>query len=186
MKISLRISGVSHFCWHLIHSVYCIAVCCVPSHWEMFVVWCQLRPREKEAFNYAEKLKEKYGRHPEVRRIARHRHVPKAIHSAQKELRTIRTSQKKKCVNFSGHFVFDFIHILLKYNFCQHAGSRTLHQQNPPFINWQCRLMQVDLYNGCKTVVVVLCYNTIKCNYESVWSALYATCEVNTKHHMNR
>jgi len=61
--------------------------------------WYQLRPREKEAFNYAEKLKEKYGHHPEVRRIVRHRHVPKAIHSARKELRTIRTSQKKKYVN---------------------------------------------------------------------------------------
>jgi len=64
----------------------------------------QLRPREKEAFNYAEKLKEKYGHHPEVRRIARHRHVPKAIHSAQKELRTIRTSHKKKFVYFTPHF----------------------------------------------------------------------------------
>lgn len=62
-----------------------------------------LRPREKEAFNYAEKLKEKYGQHPEVRRIARHRHVPKAIHSAQKELRTIRTSRKKKEANRRAH-----------------------------------------------------------------------------------
>jgi len=74
--------------------------------WCLFA-WCQLRPREKEAFNYAEKLKEKYGHHPEVRRIARHRHVPKAIHSAQKELRVIRTSQKKKYVNclLSAHCV---------------------------------------------------------------------------------
>jgi len=29
-----------------------------------------------------------------------------------------------------------------------HAGSETLHQQNPPFLNWRCRLMQVDLYIG--------------------------------------
>jgi len=65
----------------------------------------QLRPREKEAFNYAEKLKDKYGHHPEVRRIARHRHVPKAIHSAQKELRVIRTSQKKK-YDFLSAFYF--------------------------------------------------------------------------------
>ena len=36
------------------------------------------------------------------------------------------------------------------------ARSRTLHHQNPPVLNWKCRLMQVDLYNGCKTVVVVL------------------------------
>jgi len=28
--------------------------------------------------------------------------------------------------------------------------------QNPPFFNWRCRLMQVDLYNGRKTVVAVV------------------------------
>ena len=27
-------------------------------------------------------------------------------------------------------------------------------QQNPPVVNWGCRLMQVFLYNGRKTVVV--------------------------------
>jgi len=26
----------------------------------------------------------------------------------------------------------------------------TLHQQNPPVLNWRCRLTQVDLYNGRK------------------------------------
>jgi len=25
------------------------------------------------------------------------------------------------------------------------------HQQNPPVLNWRCRLMQVNLYYGCKT-----------------------------------
>ena len=34
-----------------------------------------------------------------------------------------------------------------------HAGSKTLHQQNPPVLNWRCRLTQVDLYNGRKMVV---------------------------------
>jgi len=39
-----------------------------------------------------------------------------------------------------------------------HPGNKTLHQQNPSVLkevlaNW---LMQVDLYNGCKMVVVVL------------------------------
>jgi len=28
--------------------------------------------------------------------------------------------------------------------------------KNPPVLNYGCRLMQVVLYNGCKTVVVVL------------------------------
>ena len=31
-----------------------------------------------------------------------------------------------------------------------HAGSKTLQQQNPPGLNWRCRLTQVDLYNGRK------------------------------------
>ena len=70
----------------IVHVTFCVPVA------------LQLRPREKEAFSYAEKLKEKYAHHPEVRRISRHRHVPKAIHSARKELRTIRTSQKKKYI----------------------------------------------------------------------------------------
>ena len=38
------------------------------------------------------------------------------------------------------------------------ACNKTLHQQNPPVFNWRCRLMQVDLYNGHKAVVVVLCH----------------------------
>jgi len=34
--------------------------------------------------------------------------------------------------------------------------SVRLHQQNPPVLNWRCWLTQVDLYNGRKTVVVVV------------------------------
>ena len=37
-----------------------------------------------------------------------------------------------------------------------HAHSKTLHQQNPPVLNGRCQLMQVDLYNGHKTVAVVV------------------------------
>ena len=37
-----------------------------------------------------------------------------------------------------------------------HAGRKTLRQQNPPVLNWRCRLTQVDLYNGRKTVVVLV------------------------------
>ena len=33
--------------------------------------------------------------------------------------------------------------------------SVKLYQQNPPVLNWRCRLTQIDLYNGHKTVVVV-------------------------------
>ena len=31
-----------------------------------------------------------------------------------------------------------------------------LHQQNPPVLNWRCRLTQIDVHNGRKTVVVVV------------------------------
>ena len=36
----------------------------------------------------------------------------------------------------------------------EHAGSKTLHQQNPPVLSWRCRLTQFELYSGSKTVVV--------------------------------
>ena len=37
-----------------------------------------------------------------------------------------------------------------------HAGCKTLLQENPPVLDFGCRLMQVVLYNGCKMVVVVV------------------------------
>ena len=33
-----------------------------------------------------------------------------------------------------------------------HAGSKTMHKQNPPVLNWRCRLTQVNLYNGLMAV----------------------------------
>ena len=43
---------------------------------------------------------------------------------------------------------------------CQqgHAGSKILHQQNPPVPNKRCWLMQADLYSGHKTVAVLCCW----------------------------
>ena len=35
-------------------------------------------------------------------------------------------------------------------------SARALHQQNPPVLNWSCWLMQIDLYNGCISVVVAV------------------------------
>lgn len=46
--------------------------------------------------NYNEKLRDKFAAHPEVRRIARHRQVPKHIYNAQNELRVMRESKKRK------------------------------------------------------------------------------------------
>jgi WD repeat and SOF domain-containing protein 1 len=44
-------------------------------------------------------LRDSYQHHPEVGRILRHRQVPKTIFTANKELRTIQTSQRRKKFN---------------------------------------------------------------------------------------
>eukprot|EP00095_Tigriopus_kingsejongensis_P006685 snap_masked-scaffold25_size650667-processed-gene-1.1 protein:Tk06685 transcript:snap_masked-scaffold25_size650667-processed-gene-1.1-mRNA-1 annotation:"wd repeat and sof domain-containing protein 1" len=58
-----------------------------------------LKERQKSALEYNEKLKEKYGSHPQVRRIARNRHVPKHVLNAKKEHQVIRESKKRKEAN---------------------------------------------------------------------------------------
>uniref|UniRef100_H2Z0S1 Sof1-like protein domain-containing protein n=1 Tax=Ciona savignyi TaxID=51511 RepID=H2Z0S1_CIOSA len=60
-------------------------------------------PREKAATVYNDKLKEKFAYHPQVKRIARHRHVPKSIYQAMKEKRLIKESQRKKEQNVRMH-----------------------------------------------------------------------------------
>jgi len=55
-----------------------------------------LRPREKNALEYSQRLRETYQNHPEVRRISKHRQIPKAIFSAANEHRIIRVSQRRK------------------------------------------------------------------------------------------
>ena len=40
-----------------------------------------------------------------------------------------------------------------------HAGAKILLQQNPPVINWGYQLTPVVLYNGRKTVVVIITTN---------------------------
>jgi len=62
-----------------------------------------LRDRERVALQYNEKLKEKYGQHPKVSRIARHRQVPKHVKSSQAELRTIKDSAGRKEANRRKH-----------------------------------------------------------------------------------
>lgn len=62
-----------------------------------------LRPRERTAFEYGEKLKEKFAAHPQVKRIARHRHVPQVVYKATKELRIMKNSQKRKESNRRAH-----------------------------------------------------------------------------------
>ncbi|XP_076628367.1 DDB1- and CUL4-associated factor 13 [Colletes latitarsis] len=55
-----------------------------------------LKPRERAALNYGEALKEKFAAHPQIKRIARHRQVPKHIYNAKAELRTIREKSSRK------------------------------------------------------------------------------------------
>ncbi|KAJ8918973.1 hypothetical protein NQ315_016877 [Exocentrus adspersus] len=62
-----------------------------------------LKPREKAALRYSEALKEKYASHPQIKRISRHRQVPKHIYNAQKELRTIKEKTKRKEANRRAH-----------------------------------------------------------------------------------
>ncbi|KOX74996.1 DDB1- and CUL4-associated factor 13 [Melipona quadrifasciata] len=62
-----------------------------------------LRPREKAALNYSEALKEKFAAHPQIKRISRHRQVPKYIYNAKAELRTIREKINRKEANKRAH-----------------------------------------------------------------------------------
>ncbi|CAB3405486.1 unnamed protein product [Caenorhabditis bovis] len=55
-----------------------------------------LTKREKQAFAYNAKLKETYQNHPEVRRIAKHRNIPRHIYSAAKEHAIIRDSRARR------------------------------------------------------------------------------------------
>lgn len=55
-----------------------------------------MRTRERDAMNYNESLKEKFAHFPQVKRIARHRHVPRHIYQAKKEITTIKDSKKRK------------------------------------------------------------------------------------------
>jgi len=48
-------------------------------------------------------LQAKFKYHPEVKRIARHRHVPKAIHKAQQEKRVMDDSRRRKANNRRAH-----------------------------------------------------------------------------------
>lgn len=60
-----------------------------------------MKPREKAALQYNEALKAKFAAHPQVKRIARHRQVPKHIYNAKAELHTIHEKSKRKYVQLS-------------------------------------------------------------------------------------
>jgi len=62
-----------------------------------------LAPRQKAAMQYNAALKNKYKHHPQVKRISRHRHVPKSIYSEMKEKRAMTDSIKRKQRNVRKH-----------------------------------------------------------------------------------
>merc|ERR1712142_1262241 len=62
-----------------------------------------MKDRERVALQYNEKLKEKYGQHPQVARIARHRKLPKHVYSAKAELKQIKEASKRKEANRRKH-----------------------------------------------------------------------------------
>jgi WD repeat and SOF domain-containing protein 1 len=61
------------------------------------------KPREARAQEYQAKLKDRFKEAPEVKRIARHRHLPKAVLKASKLKGIIKESKKRKEDNVRAH-----------------------------------------------------------------------------------
>lgn len=59
--------------------------------------------REKHSMAYRESLKEKFGKLPEIKRIRRHHHVPKAIKKATEKQREMRDAKARKETNRRKH-----------------------------------------------------------------------------------
>ena len=55
--------------------------------------------RQSQAERYDASLKERFKHHPEVKRIARHRHLPKEVYSATKQKRVMQDAVKRKSEN---------------------------------------------------------------------------------------
>jgi WD repeat and SOF domain-containing protein 1 len=58
-----------------------------------------LKPREKDAMRYNEALKQKFATHPQIKRIAKHRQVPKYVFRQQDLLKEARDKEKRKDMN---------------------------------------------------------------------------------------
>lgn len=62
--------------------------------------------------NYAEALKTQFAHLPQIRRISRHRHVPKMVYNASHQMREMKDKEKRKSVKLispTPFFVFIFI-----------------------------------------------------------------------------
>ncbi|XP_025092571.1 DDB1- and CUL4-associated factor 13-like [Pomacea canaliculata] len=62
-----------------------------------------LKPREKAAMNYAEALKTQFAHLPQIRRISRHRHVPKMVYNASHQMREMKDKEKRKEARRKAH-----------------------------------------------------------------------------------
>lgn len=63
-------------------------------------------------------MKEKFAAHPQVKRIARHRQIPKHIYNAKNELRTIREKTKRKYISLlkkKNYKYLNYIYFFSKY-----------------------------------------------------------------------
>lgn len=59
--------------------------------------------RQSSAIKYAAAVKKRFEHHPEVKRIARHRHVPKPIYSAKRQKTEMEAAMKRKTANRRKH-----------------------------------------------------------------------------------
>nr|CAG4651769.1 EOG090X04WU [Triops cancriformis] len=62
-----------------------------------------VKDRERRALEVDAKLKEKFSQHPAVKRIARHRHVPKHVLNAKRQIEASRESSRRKEANRRAH-----------------------------------------------------------------------------------
>ena len=63
----------------------------------------QRAPREQRKLNYLHKLKKRYQHVPQLRRIAKHRQLPKSIYKAREEAKVVKASQERKHANRARH-----------------------------------------------------------------------------------
>ena len=62
-----------------------------------------IRHRQKANANYEEKLMQKFQNHPQIKRIARHRQLPKSVLYHTRQFKIIRDSQRRKEDNIRAH-----------------------------------------------------------------------------------
>ena len=59
----------------------------------------QVNARHKRKLEYREKLKEKFQYNKDIKRISKHRHLPKYLHNAKKTKQIVKESRFRKLKN---------------------------------------------------------------------------------------